>query len=749
MRAAQPSAGCAARTWRRTTTPASGGAGLSAAAAVSRPVALLPLLSRRMRRKSTTTTITALRRRPNAATSATEAASTTTTTTTTTTTPSLPTLDAPLQLLPHALPPAPTNPRPPPAASAAAYGSLALAHAISAALLAALSLTQGAPLASSFLALGPASSVLAPALGACLAAASARAAGLCLFVRSAALAAEGGNGGGDEEKGARRRLRSGSGQKWQQHLDQKQQQKQEKASAATPTTGTTADDNDVTAARPLPTELRTWRYQRPNAALLAFGALSAVAHLFGLATAALSSSSSFSSLALALPLLGLLLSTATAAVSAQGLKWATTDAARQAGGIAASGALAGVAFACEPLAEALGGAEDVREDRELAAAAAAEAAAAARAGVAAALASQRASNEQEGAEGAGPRAATASTSTSSSPSADAALRAVLAHLARDATTLQGLALTACWVSGLGALAASLLGCLLPLGPLQPLPAVAAAWSVLNGGGGGGLAAAILSDPALAYLLFAAGVAALPALAGSAHALCEPAAYTRRLDIPSTLRASLLAKLAQLSRARRVARGRVRLAGGKGLLLPAPPAAAGQGAEVVDVRLEGEGQAAALERAEDDYAPSSSSSSSPQPPRRTPLFPPPPHNAPPSRFASLRLSFAAASLLQLLGVVAIGASTSSAPLTTLSDPRFVAAQAAAHAALNAADPSVAALHWAALLSGVWLSGQALGVDFYRLRTWVREAIDLVSRVIDLVVRGLYWDAWWILQDRVAH
>lgn len=624
-----------------------------------------------------------------------------------------------LQLLPNIPPPAP-NPRPPRAASAAAYSSLALAHALSAALLAALSLLQapggagGAPL-TACLALGPASSVLAPALGACLAAASARAAGLCLFVRGAALAAE-----GRSEEAARRRLRP--------RKQQDSSSTGEKADNPTPT-----DDNDVSALRPLPTELRTWRYQRPNAALLASGALSALAHAFGLVATA--SSSSSSPLALLLPLAGLILSIATTFVAANSLRWAVNEAERQAGGVAASGAVAGVAFACEPLAEALGGGEDVREDRELAEAAAAAAAEAAASssqvlvagGVAVAEQWQR---QQEEWAAAAAAARSSSSTTSTTINADAAVRATLAHLARDATTLQGLALTACWTTCLGALGVALFCCL--GAPLSGgLPAAAAAASATSSS----------SDPALTYLLFASGVAALPALAGAAHALCEQAAYTRRLDVPATLRASLLAKLGRVSRARRVARGRARLAEAGGLLLEAPPADAGAGAEVVDVGI---GGGVATAAADAQAAPS------PTTPNARPLFPPPPHNAPPSRFAALRTSFACAAALQLMGIVAIGASSpvSTAP-HTLSDPRFVAAQAAAQAALGAADPAVAALHWTALLGGVWLAGQLVGLDFLRLRQAVTEGIELVSRVIDLIVRGLYWDAYWILQDRVAH
>lgn len=604
------------------------------------------------------------------------------------------------------------NPRPP-AGTTAAYGALALAHAAAALALAALALLpiNGAPpLVTSCLALGPASSLMAPALGACLAAASARAAGLSLFVRSAAAAAEGvvvGGGGGSWAAKAATKAAA--------------------TSAATSTSTTTTDeedaanddDNDVTALLPLPTELRTWRYQRPNAALLAFGVCSAAAHALGLATAALGGGAGGSApILLILPLLGLALSVWTALVAARGLRWAVVEASSSSPP-PPSGALANVAFACEPLAEALGGAEDVLEDRRI---------------VAAELQRQRDLDlglrvkpaDVAAAEAAAEAAAAASSADPRPIDPLAAARACLAYLARDVTTFQGLALTLTWVASLGCFAAAVLTSVLPWP--RPLPAVAAAVKVAAASASSSPVAS--TDPALAYLLAAAGVAALPLIAGHAHALCEHAAYTRRLDVPGTLRATLLARLTRVARRRRVLRGRE----ARGLVAVAAKDA------VVDVRLDGGGDEAAVLSSSSATANNNNPKNNP-----APLFPPPPHNAPPSRFAALRASFAAASALQLIGLVGIGASTSAAN----SDPRFVSAQAAARAALDAADPALAALSWACLLGLLWSCGQAFGFDFAKARSLVAEVAQVASKVVDLVVRGLFWDAYWVMQNRVVH
>jgi len=706
--------------------------------------------------------------------------------------------------------PAP-NPRPPRGTSAA-YAALAAAHLAAAAALAALSLTllPGIPPLTSLLALGPASSVLAPALGACLAAASVRAAGLCWFVRSAALAAEAGDAGQGQQR-------------------QRQQQKKQAAGAAATATASAAaatitttpaqiggtsttqdaesaaavaaaaaaaaaeddadDDAAVFASAPLPTELRTWRYQRPNAALLAFGCCSAAAHVFGLVAAgmALASSPASSSASAAapfvLPLAGTALSAATAAVSARALRWASADAPREAGR-QASGALAGIAFACEPLAEAFGGSEDAIVDRTLATLAAQRIemgrdAEGDESDDAADVAAWR--RWRRGADGGGGNGGNSGGGNGdgksggglpldvTQPDLREAANACLAHLARDVTTLQGLALTATWVSSLGAFFAAALVTLLPWP--RALPAVAAAAGVLSGGAGGAvsLLAAVASDPALAYLLAAAGVAALPATAGHAHALCEHAAYTRRLDVPGTLRASLLARLTRVARRRRLARGRAALraaAGASGAAAGGGGAAVPASEVVLDVRLDADdagadaalGEASAADSAAAAAAadPAASAASTPPAPSEVPaaLFPPPPHNAPTGRFRALRASYALAAALQFAALVVVGApapdpSSSLSAAGLLASPRLIAAPAAARAALAAPDPALAALHWVALLAAAWLAGQLTGLDFRRVRAAVVEGVDLASRVVAAVVRGLFWDAFWVMQNRVRH
>lgn len=587
--------------------------------------------------------------------------------------------------------PAP-NPRPP-AGTAASFSALAAAHTVAALALAASALlpsTASTPLLTSCLSLGPASSLMAPALAACLAAASARAAGLSLFVRSAAAAAEGVAVAAAPAKAAA--------------TTKPTQDAEDDAND---------DDNDVTALNPLPTELRTWRYQRPNAALLAFGACSALAHTLGLVTAVMAMGSSGSTpAALLLPTLGLTLSLWTSFVAARTLKWAAVDASLSSSSSSSapahkpSGSLFNIAFACEPLAEALGGAEDVVEDRRI---------------VAAEI--QRQEDLDMGlkvmaADDGDDEAATTASEQQQPPrpvDLFAAARACLAYLARDLTTFQGLALTLTWVASLGCFVMAVVSSLVPWP--RALPAVAAAAKAV-----GASSASSVADPALTYLLAAAGVASLPLIAAHAHALAEHAAYTRRLDIPATLRATLLARLTKVARRRRIKRGREV----RGLVLV--PGA------VVDVELEGQETKAS---AEASTASSSEASAA--------LFPPPPHNAPPSRFSSLRLSFAAASGLQLIGLVGLGASSAANP----SDPRFVSAQAAARAALDASDPAMAALTWVCLLGALWSAGQLFGLDFKKVRAAVTEVVQLASKVVDLVVRGLFWDAYWVMQNRVVH
>jgi len=576
--------------------------------------------------------------------------------------------------------------------------------------------------------------MMAPALVACLAAASARAAGLSLFVRSAAAAAEG------VAAPVRRRGKAAAGSAAAATAAAAPAR-----NATTPDAAHATEDNDVTALDPLPTELRTWRYQRPNAALLAFGACSALAHALGLATAALAlgggGGGAAAGTALLLPALGLGLSVWTALVAARGLKWAadpvgsvTGDGPQQPFVAPASGALAGIAFACEPVAEALGGAADVVEDRRI---------------VAAEIDRQDRLNRGLRVPAVAPPLPPLELPRPRS--LEAAARASLAHLFRDLTTFQGLALTLTWTAAVGCFAWAVGASLLPWP--RGLPAVASAVAAAGGGGGpSAAAAASAADPALAYLLSAAGVAALPAVAGHAHALCEHAAYTRRLGVPGTLRASLLARLTLVARSRRVQRGRearglVAVAGAQQAAAPS----------VVDVRLDDDTSEAGAGKAHAEpqthALPSPRSPPSPPP---APLFPPPPHNAAPGRFDALRASFAAASALQLLGLVGIGASgmgglfaQSPAASPHLSDPRFAGAQAAARAALDAPDPALAALSWACLLGALWLSGQLLRVDFKRLRALVMEGVQLASKVIDLLVRGLFWDAYWVMQNRVVY